>query len=90
MPGSTLTISYIPDAVVLEVAALKGYIHRYIGGLRDEQGEIVVRTMEGLVAQVARDCANVLGVRVMVYAHLHIAPSQQMHVRTIAFPEEKL
>lgn len=87
LPGSTITISYIPKGIVLEVASLKGYIHRFVGGLRDADNNVTVRSMEDLVVRVAKDASRILGVKVIVYAKLLIAPEQKMQIRTIAYPE---
>lgn len=79
-PGSQLMIVYSPQGAVLEVGALYAYLHQYRGGLRNEQGDILVRDMEGLISRVAQDCANAVGVPVSVCADLIIAPKQRMLV----------
>jgi hypothetical protein len=86
-PGSTITIMYCPRGTVLEVAHLYAYLHQYRGGLRDEQGTIIVRNMEEMIDRVARDCAEVLGVPVRVYANLVIAPKQHMLLRSRGYPQ---
>ena len=80
-PGSTIRISYIPGAVLLEVAALFAYVASYRGGLGD------VRSMEGMVQQIAQDCANIAGARVDVVADLIIEPSQRMITECNAYPK---
>jgi hypothetical protein len=89
-PGSTITICYQPAGHVLEVGALFAYIHQYKGGLRDEQGELLVRDMEGMIARIAQDCATTLGVPVRVIAQLVIAPKQEMRVRVSAQPMKEV
>lgn len=77
-PGSTITISYFPCGRSLEIASLYAYIHTFVGGLRDEQGELVVRDMEGMLMAIAQHCAQVLGQRVTLEADLQLLPRQQM------------
>lgn len=72
--GSIVEISYTPDAKILEVQSLSDYIASFVGGRGD------VRSMEGMIQQIARDCAESVGVKVDVYALLHIHPSQQMRL----------
>lgn len=62
-PESELRISYRAGALVLEVYALEAYLQEFIGG--HPSG---VRTMEGMVEQIARDCAAQVGTRVRVRA----------------------
>jgi 7-cyano-7-deazaguanine reductase len=57
--GSTLTISYVPDEMLLEVYSLNEYIASFIGSRE-------VRDLELLTQVVARDCHGVLGVNVSV------------------------
>ena len=57
--GSTLTIMYIPDDKLLEVYSLNEYIASFIGSKE-------VRDLELLTQVVARDCHEVLGVKVSV------------------------
>lgn len=85
-PGSTITICYRPDAFKLEVIALRAYISQYRGGLRDEQGEIIVRDMEGMIARIAADCARVVCVPVRVFASLIVRPQQVMRLLARGYP----
>jgi NADPH-dependent 7-cyano-7-deazaguanine reductase QueF len=78
--GSSIAITYEPQAVILEVAALRAYLDSYAGG----RGS--VRSMEGMIQQVAQDCANALKVYVKVQADLRIEPGQEMHLACCAFP----
>lgn len=66
--GSTLTLIYQPSRTVLEVKSLAEYVESYKGG---REG---VRDMEGMIAQIAQDCANTVGVRVEFKAVLEIEP----------------
>lgn len=79
-PASTIKIVYRPRRFVLEIARLYAYLHQYKGGLCDEAGNIVVRSMEGMIDRVALDCAQTLGVPVRVYADLVLAPRETMRV----------
>lgn len=81
-PGSLLTISYNPCGCSLEVGSLFAYIHSFRGGLRDDQGELLVRDMEGMVMRIAQDCERVLGVPVEVKAELCIVPKQHVTLAT--------
>ena len=69
--GSELTIKYIPDEYVLEVAALKKFLDSFIGG----RGE--VRSMEGMIQTIAKECSEILKVDVEVLADLIIKPGPQ-------------
>jgi NADPH-dependent 7-cyano-7-deazaguanine reductase QueF len=79
--GSTISISYEPVNSVLEVASLFAYIHQFVGGLRDEAGELVIRDMEGMIVRIAQDCSQVLGVPVEVQTNLVVLPKQEMKLR---------
>ncbi len=57
--GSTLTISYIPAQKLLELYSLRDYVASFIGSQE-------VRDLELLTQVVARDCHDVLGVKVSV------------------------
>lgn len=80
-PGSKLTISYEPQDVILEVAALRTYLDSYQGG----KGE--VRSMEAMIQQITQDCANSLGLYVKVKADLVIEPGQRMKLKCVGFPK---
>lgn len=87
-PESTIKIVYRPKCFALEIARLYAYLHQYNGGLCDETGNIVVRSMEGMIDRVALDCAEVLGVPVRVYADLVLAPREEMRLKARAYPVE--
>jgi NADPH-dependent 7-cyano-7-deazaguanine reductase QueF len=70
--GSKISITYTPDALLLEVESLRAYVDSYTGG----KGEI--RSMEGMVQAITHDTASVLGVPVDVVALLNIRPNQKM------------
>lgn len=72
--GSKITITYSPVDSLLEVAALKVYIDSYIGG----KGEI--RSMEGMIQNIANECSQILQTPVVVKAQLFINPDQEMHL----------
>ena len=57
--GSTLTIAYIPNSELLEVYSLNEYVASFIGSNE-------VRDLELLTQVIARDCHEVLGVKVTV------------------------
>ena len=57
--GSTLTITYAPVEKLLEVYSLNEYVASFIGSKE-------VRDLELLTQVVARDCHEVLGVKVSV------------------------
>jgi hypothetical protein len=62
------------------VHSLRAYIDSYQGG------RLSVRSMEGMIQQIAQDCANALGAYVKVSASLSIDPDQQMSLSCAAFP----
>lgn len=57
--GSTLTISYTPSDKLLELYSLNEYVSSFIGSNE-------VRDLELLTQVIARDCHEILGVRVSV------------------------
>jgi len=57
--GSTLTITYVPEDKLLEVYSLNEYVLSFIGSKE-------VRDLELLTQVVARDCHEILGVKVSV------------------------
>jgi NADPH-dependent 7-cyano-7-deazaguanine reductase QueF len=87
-PQSTIKIVYRPKSFVLEIGRLYAYLDQYKGGLRDEAGNIVVRSMEGMIDRVALDCAAALGTPVRVYADLVLAPREVMRLKARAYPME--
>lgn len=78
--GSRLFISYMPKDLILEVIALRQYIDSYTGG----KGEI--RSMEGMVQAIAKDCANACNVECTVIADLIISPDQLLKLKCKAKP----
>jgi NADPH-dependent 7-cyano-7-deazaguanine reductase QueF len=79
--GSEIEIEYEPAQSILEVATLRAYVDSFIGG---KDG---VRSMEGMIQQIAQDCANYVGTKVTVRAHLLIEPGQRMELECRAFPQ---
>lgn len=77
-PGSEITISYKGNAGFLEVASLRRYVHSFVGGKGD------IRSMEGMLQEIAQSCANALGVDVRLTSNLVIEPSQIMRVKCYA------
>ena len=79
-PGSVIKIKYRPQRLLLEVQSLHDYIKEYIGGRLD------VRSMEGMIQNIAQDCSNSIGVKVRVRAKLLIQPTQIMKLECKAWP----
>lgn len=79
LAGSTLTISYRGEHGFLEVASLRAFVDSYRGG----KGE--VRSMEGMLQEIAQECANALAVDVKLRSFLRIEPEQIMKVTCYAF-----
>lgn len=79
-PGSMMQIRYRPNDVILEVASLREYVTEYVGGRCD------VRSMEGMVQNIAQDCANAVGVKVRIKAKLVLLPEQTMKLTVKAWP----
>jgi NADPH-dependent 7-cyano-7-deazaguanine reductase QueF len=79
-PGSKVVISYRPSKVFLEVYSLRKHIDLFIGGYEQ------VRDMEGMIQQIAADCAKVLGVFVRVDAYLVLEHDDLMHLVAKARP----
>jgi NADPH-dependent 7-cyano-7-deazaguanine reductase QueF len=80
LAGSTLRLVYIPMFHMLEVGSLRAYVDSYQGGRGD------VRSMEGMIQNIAQDCANCIGVYVKATAELNLSPLQQMTVGCLASP----
>lgn len=80
-PGSELTILYSPLKTLLEVAALRAYIDSYQGGRGD------VRSMEGMIQNIAQDCADCINQVVKAVAELNLEPNQKMTVECVANPK---
>ena len=84
--GSTITIIYRPQAVVLDVIPLPSYIRQFVGGLRGKDGMIEVRDMEAMIQRIASDCCAALGVAVRVSAFLVLWPhDQRMIIKARAY-----
>lgn len=73
-PGSVVSISYRPHAAFIEVYSLRKYIDSYVGG---KDG---VRDMEGMIQQIAADCAAVVGVAVTVRANIILQRGDKMRL----------
>ena len=82
LAGSELEIEYEADDFVLEVEALRAYVDSYIGGRGD------VRSMEGMIQEIAQDCSNAVQVDVRTRAVLLISPDQRMVIECSASPDE--
>jgi NADPH-dependent 7-cyano-7-deazaguanine reductase QueF len=70
LAGSTITIAYRPDGIVLPVESLVEIIDEYRNG-HVERG---VRGMEEMVQDIAHRVHQLVGVRVRVRADLRIKP----------------
>jgi hypothetical protein len=81
--GSGLTVIYKGADTFLEVASLRALVDSYCGG----RGE--VRSMEGMIQEIAQKCADVLQVQVEVTTFLLLDPDQIMRLKCYAFPHEK-
>ena len=82
MPGSTLTVAYRPNGIVMPVEALRDLVAQYVGGHK-ERG---VRNMEEMIQDVCLQAAEITGAKVRVRADLLIVPPgggpvQNMKVR---------
>ena len=63
--GSSVSVSDRAGLRVLEVYSLTAYLQSFVGG--HPSG---VRTMEGMIQQIATDCAAAVGIRVRVRAQV--------------------
>jgi 7-cyano-7-deazaguanine reductase len=79
--GSSITICYKGVDCFLEVDSLSAFVESYRGG----RGE--VRSMEGMVQDIAKACAVILNVQVEVDALLLLDPDQTMRLKCYAFPQ---
>lgn len=68
LPGSKLTVCYMPEAIVFPVEDLAAYVAEYVGG----RGEI--RGMEEMVQELATRVRDVVGQPVRAFADLIIQP----------------
>lgn len=75
-----MLICYRPAGFVVDVLSLPAYIRGFIGGLRDEYGNLLIRDMEAMIDRIAVDCANAVGVVVNVCAQLILSPRQEMYL----------
>jgi NADPH-dependent 7-cyano-7-deazaguanine reductase QueF len=81
-PGSTLTVTYLPGAKLLELYSLTEYVHHFIG-------HKTVRDIEHFAQVLAQDCADALGVSVCVRAHFVLHLDQIVKLRIKAIPSRK-
>jgi NADPH-dependent 7-cyano-7-deazaguanine reductase QueF len=79
--GSTITISYKGAESFLEIQSLREFVDSFVGG----KGEI--RSMEGMLQEIAQACANILRVDVRLNSVLWLEPKQAMRVTCYAFPK---
>lgn len=80
LSGSMVTIEYTPAETIIEVASLRSYVDSYQGG----RGEI--RSMEGMIQNIAQDCADCVKRSVHVRAKLILNPNQEMAISCAASP----
>ena len=83
-PGSTITIAYRAQALLLETKALRAYLEAYA-----HQEPPEVRDLEELAQVVAQHCALALGVAVEVHAH-YLLQHGAMDVRVRSSPLEEV
>jgi 7-cyano-7-deazaguanine reductase len=81
LPGSTITIEYEGQEAFLEVASLRSFVDSFVGGKDD------IRSMEGMLQEIAQACADILEVHVKLLSDLQINPGQIMRVTCYAFPK---
>lgn len=79
-PGSTISISYAAEALLLETKALRRYLDSFTG--ENPHG---VRDLEEAVQLIAQHCAAALGAPVDVTAHYLLATGE-MDVEVHAEP----
>jgi hypothetical protein len=85
MQGSKIYIGYLSKHC-LEVGSIYRSLHSFVGGLKDEQGELLIRDMEGMVCAVADEAARTLKTFTVVYARLDIRPKQIVHMVVVGVP----
>jgi NADPH-dependent 7-cyano-7-deazaguanine reductase QueF len=78
-PGSTLTVTYLPEGKLLELYSLTEYVHSFIG-------HPTVRDIEHFAQTLAQDCADALGVAVNVRTHFILNIDQIVKLRIKAMP----
>ncbi|MBP6115631.1 MAG: hypothetical protein KBC57_11060 [Neisseriaceae bacterium] len=79
-PGSTMSIRYQANDRFLELFSLEAYFKGYIG-------HPIVRDIEYLTQEVAKDCAQALGLSVTVTAHIYLAGLAQQQILTTTAPK---
>jgi hypothetical protein len=72
--GSFIVVTFKPKTCVLEVGSFYAYLHSYVGGLKGDDAAIIVRDMEGMIAQIAHDTGVALQTNVKVKAVLNLRP----------------
>lgn len=80
--GSSLTVTYIPKARLLELYALTEYVHSFIG-------HKTVRDIEYFAQTLAQSCADALGVPVCVRAHFVLNIDQVVKLRIKTVPSSR-
>lgn len=68
LPGSKLTVCYMPNTVVFPVEDLAEFVSEYVGGRGD------IRGMEEMIQELAARVRDVVGVPVRAFADLIIQP----------------
>lgn len=87
-PGSRIFIGYL-SRHCLEVGSILRYLHTFVGGLKDEEGNLELRDQEGMICAVADEAARRLRTFTVVYARLDIRPKQVMHMVAFGLPWRK-
>lgn len=85
LPGSTLTISYLPNGKVIDVYSLSSWVNEFVGG--HPSG---TREMESMIQDLAERCAAAVMVEVTATADLTInagLTTQTMQVVCKAGPQ---
>jgi NADPH-dependent 7-cyano-7-deazaguanine reductase QueF len=77
--GSTMTVTYMPEAKLLELYSLTAYVHSFIG-------HQTVRDIEYFAQTFAQDCADALRVPVSVRANFVLDIDQVVKLRIKATP----
>lgn len=78
-PGSTLSVTYIPQSKLLELYSLTEYVRSFVG-------HETVRDIEYFAQTFAQDCADVLGVSVTVRAKFVLDIDQVLKLRIKTSP----
>lgn len=78
--GSRMTVTYVPEARLLELYSLTDYVRSFIG-------HKTVRDIEHFAQTLAQDCADALGVPVSVQAHFVLNIDQVVKLRIKALPK---